>query len=285
MAIRRLGVFWGCRILSGDLAFELSTRAVLRALGVEVVDLGGQMCCGEPIRSLSIPASCYLSMRVLASSASEGFQEILVPCSKGYYMMRWAPEILNRSPELRKRVEEALASEGFDIERLARPLALVDLLHDLLREGAFAEAGELGMSVAVHPGCYLLRAGGQGEGMERLRKLRDLLKAVGVEAPYYAGIMDCCGGSLDVSRMDSALALAGSKIKSASEAGLSCLVVLCPSCFEMLDGRQEEALAAIGGGEPLPVLYLSQILGLALGLGQDELGMKFNRSPLEKIKT
>ncbi len=281
----RVAVFWGCRALTGDLPFEMSTRAVLRALGVPFEDLRGQACCGEPVRSLSVSASCYLALRLLALASKQGFGDLLVPCSKGYYMMRWAPKILASSGAIRERVEKALASEGLNPQELARPWSLVDFLYERVGPDKIAISCQdpLSLRVAIHPGCYLLRAGERGEGSERLGRLRAILEAVGVEAPYYPGIDECCGGTLEAIRPDAALALAGSKLKAASEAGLACLVVACPACFEMLDGRQEEALGAVGGGKAMPVLYLTQLLGLALGLRPGELGLQFNRSPVEDI--
>ena len=282
---RAIGVFWGCRALSGDLPFELSTRAVLEALGAPVEDLQGQACCGEPVRSMSISASCYLSIRTLALSAEQGFTELLVPCSKGYYMMRWAQKMLSYSGELREQVEKALEAEGLAMTSLARPVSLLELLEELGGPGRLKAARRraLGVRVAAHPGCYLLRSGTREEGHRALGVLTAVLEAAGAEAPYYPGLTDCCGGTLEATRPDAALALAGSKLMAAIDAGLSCLVVVCPACFEMLDGRQEEALAAVGGRGSIPVLYLTQLLGLALGLGPDELGLGFNRSPVEEL--
>ena len=277
-----LCVFWGCRALSGDLAFELSTRRLLEALGVELSDLRGQACCGEPIRSLSVKASCYMALRLLALAAREGHSELLVPCSKGYYMMKWSQELLARSSEVREAVEKALSSEGLELSALARPLSLLDVLHELIGPESVRKARErvLRWRVALHPGCYLLRS---GQAADVLNALKALVGAAGLEAPYYPGMVDCCGGTLEVTRPDAALTLAGAKLKAACEAGLRCLVVACPACFAILDGRQEDALAAAGGGRPLPVLYLTQLLGLALGLGPEELGLMLHRSPVEEL--
>jgi len=280
-----VGIFWGCRALSGDIPFELSTRAVLKALEAPVEDVQDQACCGEPLRSVSISASCYMAIRILAISASQGFSELLIPCSKGYYMARWAQKMLSYSAELRERVKKALEIEGLDIKVLARPVSLLELLNWLGGRDRLGEACQRPMNirVAVHPGCYLLRAGARGEGHEALRTIVSFLKAIGAEAPYYPGLTDCCGGTLEATRPDAALALAGAKLVAVSEAGLEGLVVVCPACFEMLDNRQEEALAAVGGKKPVPVLYLTQLLGLALGLEPRELGLDFNRSPVEEL--
>ena len=284
--IGAVGVFWGCRALSGDIPFELSTRAVLKALEAQVEDIQYQACCGEPLRSMSLPASCYMAIRTLALSANQGFSELLVPCSKGYYMMKWAQKMLSYSKEMRELVKKALEEEGLDIEPLARPVSLPDFLDEI---GGLKKLEEicqrpLGMRLAIHPGCYLLRAGTREEGYGALKKLVAILKAVGAEAPYYKGLTDCCGGTLETTRPDAALALAGSKLMAVSEAGLEALVVVCPACFEMLDNRQEEALAAVGGKRAIPVLYLTQLIGLALGLKPSKLGLEFNRSPVEELQ-
>ena len=280
-----IGVFWGCRALSGDIPFELSTRAVLKALEAHVEDVQDQACCGEPLRSMSISASCYMAIRTLAISANQGFSELLIPCSKGYYMARWAQKMLSYSAELREQVRKALETEGLDIKTLARPVSLLEILNWLGGPDGLKGACRrpMNMRIAVHPGCYLLRAGTREEGYEALGTILAFLKAIGAEAPYYPGLTDCCGGTLEATRPDAALALAGAKLVAVSEAGLEGLVVICPACFEMLDNRQEEALAAVGGKKPVPVLYLTQLLGLALGLEPRELGLDFNRSPVEEL--
>jgi len=281
-----LAVFWGCRVLSGDVALELSVRKVLETLGVDITDLEPQSCCGEPIRSLNLTASCYLALRILALSASKGYNEVLMPCSKGYFMANWSLDMLSRSGELSEAISKAFSSEGLSLDRLSRPIDLVELVYRAVGPEGLRNKVEkpLGLRVALHPGCYFMRSKpGTGEGLRKLAELRELLSAVGVEAPYYPGMMDCCGGSLWLTRQDAALTLAGSKLKAASESGLDCLVVLCPSCFEMLDARQEDALSAVGEKKGVPVLYLPQLLGLALGIDPAELGLRFNRSPVEEL--
>jgi len=281
-----LAVFWGCRVLSGDVALELSVRKVLEALGMDITDLEPQSCCGEPIRSLNLTASCYLALRILALSASKGYDEVLMPCNKGYFMANWSLDMLSRSSELSEAISKILSSEGLSLDRLSRPIDLVELIYRAVGPEGLRNKVEkpLGLRVALHPGCYFMRSKpGTGEGLRKLAELRELLSAVGVEAPYYPGIMDCCGGSLWLTRQDAALTLAGSKLKAASESGLDCLVVLCPSCFEMLDARQEDALSAVGEKKGVPVLYLPQLLGLALDIDPAELGLRFNKSPVEEL--
>ena len=276
-------VFWGCRAITGDLAFELSIRSIAEELGVKLNDLGGQACCGEPVRSLSLPASCYLALRPLALAKEGGHDLLFTPCPKGFYMMTWSLELISRSRELREKVSKALGAEGLSISNLADPVDLMGFLIELVGPEELSDAsGEgLGLRAAVHPGCYFLRSV-RGAHV-RLWELRTVFKAIGVEAPYYPGMLDCCGGSLELTRPDAALTLAGSKLKAALDAGLECLIVLCPSCFHMLDGRQEEALAAVGAKGRMSVLYLAQAIGLAIGLSTEKLGLQFNRSPIEDI--
>lgn len=283
--MRELPVFWGCRAIAGDVAFELSVRALAEELGIRLLDLRGQACCGEPLRSVSLPASCYLAIRPLALAAREGHRLLFVPCPKGFYMMSWSLDLLSRSKELREQVSKALEAEGLDLSRLAEPVDLMCMLvelSDIVELSEMAGRG-LGLRVAIHPGCYMLRS--KRGAYTRLWELRTVLEAVGIEAPYYPGLMDCCGGSLELTRPDAALTLAGSKLQAASGAGLECILVLCPSCFNMLDGRQEDALAAVGAKEQVPVLYLPQALGLALGLSDGKLGLDFNRSPVDELRT
>jgi heterodisulfide reductase subunit B len=101
----------------------------------------------------------------------------------------------------------------------------------------------------------------------------------------YAEKLDCCGAALTRSHSDSALSLAGSKLKALQSLGVDGMVVSCPDCGIMFDSKQRDAESIAGAKLGLPVLYYSQLLGLAMNVEQEKLGLQLNQSPVEKLLT
>jgi heterodisulfide reductase subunit B len=106
---------------------------------------------------------------------------------------------------------------------------------------------------------------------------------LGAESVDYAEKLDCCGAALTYSHVDSALSLAGSKLKALQGLAVDGLVVSCPDCGMMFDSKQKDAAATIGAKLNLPVLYYTQLLGLALNIEQDKLGLHLNQSPADQL--
>jgi heterodisulfide reductase subunit B len=110
-----------------------------------------------------------------------------------------------------------------------------------------------------------------------------LIAAVGAETVDYSERLDCCGAHLMLSHVDSALSLSGAKLKAVQALGTNGLVVSCPDCGLMYDTKQKDAASTVGAKLSLPVVYYTQLLGLALGIGQDKLGLHLNQSPVDQL--
>jgi heterodisulfide reductase subunit B len=165
----------------------------------------------------------------------------------------------------------------------------IDLLHDLvgLKKIEKAVTKPLkGLKVATHPGCQMIRYTdlGRVDDAENPKKLDELINALGAEVIDYSEKLDCCGAALMRSHVDSALSLAGSKLKAVQNLQVDGMVVSCPECQLMFDAKQKDAGMTVGTKLHIPVIYYTQLLGLALGIDEKKLGLDLNQSPVEKLQ-
>ena len=284
----KIAVFWGCRILTSQYAYEMSVREVLPKLGVELVDLREALCCGDPVKSVNDFAATYLSARILALANLTGLGDLLVPCNRCHFTISEAKRAIDGDERVRQKISDMLKEEGLQYNPNVKVWHVIDLLHDLVGLKSVKSAVVkplVDLKLASHAGCQIIRYSdlGRVDDAENPRKLDDLIGVVGAESVDYNEKLDCCGAHLLLSHVDSALSLSGSKLKAVQALGVDGLVVSCPDCGLMFDAKQKDAATTVGAKLNLPVVYLTQLLGLALGIEQDKLGLHLNQSPVDQL--
>lgn len=284
----RMAVFWGCRILTEHYAYEMSLRETMTTLNVELMDLNGTSCCGDPIKSVNDITVAYLSARTLALANETGLTDLLVPCNRCHLTLSEAKYRLENDPPTRNKIQTLLDEEGLKFSGSPRIWHTIDLLHDKVKPEKIKEKIKTplsGLKIATHPGCQILRPSEieRVDCPETPKKLDELVRILGAETIDYSEKMDCCGSALLSTHQDAALSLAGTKIKALQDYGVDALVVSCPECHLMYDHKQEAAAATVGGKLRLPVFYYTQLLGIALGIEKGELGLNLNQSPVEEL--
>lgn len=267
----KYALFLGCRIPAAVPAYETATRAVLDALGVDVVDLPFA-CCGQPIRSRDRAAYVHSAARNLALAERDGL-DILAPCKCCFGSLRHAVRFLEEDAPLRERVTAALAGEGLawtgriEVEHLLPVLARkVD--PDRLRTAITAP--RTGLRVAASYGCHALRPAGVTRFDNPLAPtlFETLVRATGAEPVEWARRLECCGDPLHESNGPLSGRLTRAKIEDAQRAGADVLCTACPHCHE----RFATAMAA-EPGLALPLMLYPQLLGLAMGIETRRLGL------------
>ncbi len=284
----RTAVFWGCCILTNQYAYELSLRETLHSFHVDLLELPESNCCGDPIRSVNGLTATYLASRVLALANATRAHDLLIPCSRCHFMISEARDSIGKNEGMRGRIIKLLEEEGFSYNSDIRIWHTIDFLHDLIGTEKIKNSIKKplhGIKIASHVGCQTIRYSdlGRVDNAENPRKLDELVNSLGADAVDYPEKLDCCGSALMNSHPDSALSLAGSKLTAIKNLGLDAMVTSCPECQLMFDARQKEAGATLGAGLNLPVLYYTQILGLALGIDQKKLGLDLNQSPVDQL--
>jgi len=286
----KTAVFWGCRILTSQYAYEMSVRQVSPKLGIELVDLREATCCGDPVRGINIVATSYLAARTLALANFTGLTDLLVPCSRCHFTISEAKHEMDVNEKLRLKTSELLNEEGLEYNPNINIWHVIDLLHGAVGLEKIKERVKNplnGLKLASHVGCQIIRYSdlGRVDDAENPRKLDELVNVLGAETVDYPEKLDCCGAALTYSHGDSALSLAGSKIKALQGLNVDALVVCCAACQMMFDSKQKDSAMAIGAKLDLPILYYTQLLGLALNIKAEKLGLHLNQSPVDHLLT
>jgi heterodisulfide reductase subunit B len=199
--------------------------------------------------------------------------------------MKVANHEIAAHPEIRQRVREAL-DRDYDGSVKVRHLVEV-LLEDVGLEGiANARKRSLnGLKVACYYGCLLVRPPGilKFDDPENPTSLDRLVTALGGQSLDWPCKVECCGGGLSLSRTDVVVELTESILDMASRAGADCIAVSCPMCQVNLDLRQLDIKKQTGKNYQIPVVYITQLLGLCLGISSPELGFNKLMVPASRL--
>ncbi|MCS7115679.1 MAG: CoB--CoM heterodisulfide reductase iron-sulfur subunit B family protein [Nitrososphaerota archaeon] len=284
----KVAVFWGCRILTSQYAYEMSTRQVLPRFGIELVDLKEMHCCGNAIESVNKFAAAYMAARAIALANETGIKDLLFPCGRCHFTVSETKRMLALDKVLEEKIARLLNEERLKYSSEIRLWHVVDLLHDVVGVGKIKENVKIplkGLKLASHIGCQAIRPSymERVDSPENPKKMDALIEALGAESVEYPEKLDCCGAALMFSHPDAALSLTGAKLNALQKLRLDGLVDSCPAGHAMFDTKQEEAASIIGSKLSLPVLYYTQLLGLALGVEAKDLGLHLNKSSIERI--
>jgi heterodisulfide reductase subunit B len=193
-----------------------------------------------------------------------------------------------RNPKTAQKIIDLLREEGLEYNSHVKVWHTIDILHDLVGLEKIKRAVKnplKDLKIVTHVGCQIIRYSNLGrvDDAENPQKFDELIKALGAETVDYAEKLDCCGAALLRSHPDSALSLAGSKLKAVQSLNVEGMVVSCPDCQLMFDAKQKDAGTTVGAKLNVPVVYYTQLLGLALGIDQNRLGLNLNQSPVDQL--
>ena len=279
--------FPGCSSSAGGAkAYGLSALAVAKALDVELVELEDWNCCGStPYTSVDELASLCTSARNLALAEKRGL-DLVTPCSSCYVILSRTNSHLKEYPELRVKVDEALAAGDLEYHGTVRVRHLLDVLvNDIgLEQIASRVKRDLsGLKVAPYYGCQVVRPGPSFDHPESPQSLDRLIESLGAEATPFPLKARCCGGSLIIPEEDVALGLVNKLLDSAVGGGAECIITVCPLCQTNLDVYQGRVNKKFKTHYNIPVLFFTQLMGLAMGMGIKELGIEKCIVSAEKI--
>ncbi len=284
----RMPVYWGCVIPTMQYAYEMSVRETMPRLNIELVDLENTSCCGAPVQSINMKAAVYLAARNAAIAEKVGFTELLAPCNGCHLSLFEASHFLSHDEKLRQEINTLLEEEELTYTGKVKIWHTIDFLHDKVGEETIKKSVTHPLNdlkIAVHYGCHILRPTSVGtvDDPENPQKLDRLVEWLGAKSIQYPEKLDCCGAMLMLSHPDAAFTFTGLKLKAIQELGVDAVVDSCPSCQNMFDMRQKSSAATTGSKLNLSILYYTQLLGLAMGIPQEKLGLNLNRSPVDEF--
>ena len=259
--MRRYSYFPGCSSSDGGAkAYGWSTSAVAKALDVELEELDDWNCCGStPYTSVDELSSHCLSARNLALAEEKG-QDLVTPCSACYVILNRTNTSLREHPELKAKVNEALAAGGLEYHGTVRVRHLLDVFaNDIGCEeiASKVKKGLGGLKVAPYYGCQVVRPRPGFDHPESPQSLDRLIESLGATATPFPLKARCCGGSLIISEEDLALGMIYKLLDSASSNGADCIATVCPLCQTNLDVYQSRVNSKFNASFNLPILFFT----------------------------
>lgn len=255
----------GCSLHSTAQEFNTSTLAVSRALGLELVEPKGWLCCGSSAAHRQDPAEAVrLPVENLALIEQYGLDEVTMPCAACFNRHKVAQHEVRKHPKLRA---ETAAKTTHQYQDTVAVKTLIDtLLEKVGLENIAAQVIKplKGLRVVCYYGCLLTRPPEitQDEHPENPTQMDQIVSALGAEALDWSYKTSCCGASHSLTSPEIVLTLSKKLIDHARHAGAEMIAVACPLCHTNLDARQFQ----MGIDQPMPILYFTQLLALALDL-------------------
>lgn len=269
----------GCSLHGTGIEYELSTRAVTEKLNLKLVEPPGWKCCGasaahatDHLRALQLP------LETLAIAQAMGQDYLTMPCAACFSRFRIAQHEIAQDPQLRALLAEKTgyrANHGVRVENLLTTMAdRVGLQR--IRQAVTRPLN--GLKVVCYYGCLLTRppAATEEPEYEYPTKMDRLVETLGARSLDWSYKTECCGGSLSLSQLSIALNLSRKILQNAQDVGADAIIVACPLCHANLDLRQRQINEQYGTEFRIPIVYFTQVMGLAFGIEPRQLGLEKN---------
>jgi heterodisulfide reductase subunit B len=264
---RTIAYYPGCSLESTATEFDHTLKAVCDALDLKLIEPPGWICCGStPAHTTDPVLAGYYAVQNLSIIERMGLDQVIVPCLGCYQRFKAAEHEIRRDPELASKVAERI---GYEYQGTVETLHSVETF--LQRVGldaieARVEKPLRGLKVASYYGCATTRPPKYtgAKNVEYPTSMDDIVRALGGEPVDWSYKTDCCGGSLGITQTDVALELSVKILKNAKACGADIMITACPLCQVNVESRQMQ----MDLGFDLPVLYITQLMTLAFGMGE-----------------
>ncbi len=282
----RFAYFPGCSLSSSANDFDLSFKYVARALGMHLSEVKDWVCCGaSSAHATSHLLSVALPVLNLSHAEKEGFTKLIAPCLACLSRFKAANVELARDASLRERIHQIFDYKYQGNVKVYHPLE-VFLEMGLEKIGARVRKRLMGLRIACYYGCVLTRPPevAQFDNVEDPQSMDAIARTLGATTVEWSFKTECCGVSMTLTLSDIVLKLSNDILREAKEAGADIIAVACPLCQANLDGRQRQIEEAYHTRYGIPILYITQLMGLAFGAFPQEVGLhKLITSPVEVL--
>lgn len=270
-----IGYYPGCALQGSSNDYEASVRASLNAFNVNLNEIDDWICCGaSAAHSLNHKLSVALPARNLALSEKHGFDKLLAPCPMCSMELIKANRALAASPDLCKEMSDIVEQK---VTGRTRILNLIQLFQEIGIPALKAAVKKPldGVTAACYYGCLLTRPADilAFDDCEHPASMETILAALGAKTVAWNFQTECCGAGMTMANEDTVLNLSHKILSNAAAHGANCIVVACPMCHVNLDMKQEAIDRCHGVHHDMEVFYLSDLVGLALGIDRTTLGI------------
>lgn len=277
----RYGYYPGCSLTRSAQPYDQSARAIAEPLGLELEEIHDWNCCGATeYMSINRTAAYALVGRNLALAQSQdGLGQLVAPCSACYLNLRKVDHYMGKYPELNRLTNEALAAGNLRYK--PGSLRVRHLIDVIVNDVGYETISGLvthpltGMKVAPYYGCLIVRPdfGESLDDPEFPTHLDRLMEALGADVVDFPLKAHCCGGHMTQISAETAYGLIRRLLEDAHKHGADAIVTICPMCQLNLDAYQSQVNQHFGTDFKIPVLYFTQMIGLAMGIEPALLGI------------
>jgi heterodisulfide reductase subunit B len=273
----RYAYFPGCSLSGTASDYDLSLRTVCRALDIALVEVRDWVCCGaSSAHATSHLLSIAMPVLSLSHAEADGFERLVAPCLACLSRLKAANREMQEDPTVREKIHRAFDYQYRATVKVYHPLELLteEGMMDKIRSRVRKKLS--GLKVACYYGCVLTRPPkvAQFDICEDPQSMDSIIRALGGESLYWSYKTECCGVSMTLTRSDIVLKLSGDILRAAKEVGADAIAVCCPLCQANLDSRQIQIAEKYGVHYGIPIIYFTQLMGLAFGAFPGELGLE-----------
>jgi heterodisulfide reductase subunit B len=276
--MKQYAYYPGCSLESLAKGYQLSAKEVAHALDLGLQEIEDWNCCGAtayfPVDEL---LAYTLVARNLAIAEKTGLADFVAPCSACFKNAYYTNSYLKKDPDLADHINFALEEDHLHVNGTMRVRHLIEVIvEDTGLEQVRNKVTHplTGLRVAPYYGCQLLRPRKDHEEVENPHYFEDLLAAIGAEPIEYASKTRCCGGSLIITSRKAALDMVYILLKDALDHQADVIATTCPMCNVNLEVYQGQVNQAFGTHFSIPVVYFTQLMGVALGFKPQRLGIE-----------
>lgn len=282
----KLAYYPGCSLHSTAKEMDSSFKVTTQALGVDLAEIPGWECCGNTaahaathLLAAALPANELAKVR-----SDMRLDAVAVPCAACY--SRFMATLADlQDDRLRGDIEQVV---GRPVAHDVRVLNMVDVYYETVGLHTLSRSVTrplTGFKVAAYYGCLLTRPPKitLAEDPEYPTRMDEVLATLGAEPVEWGYKTDCCGASLALCEQDVVRGLVRKIVENARDCGAQAISVACPLCQVNLDTRQDDIRKADPHWQGLPILYLSQLVGVAIGSPEHELGFRRHLTPVPAL--
>lgn len=271
----KYGYFPGCSQTSSAKEYDISLRKVIEKLGISFDEINDWSCCGATSAHVTNHnLSTALAMRNIMLAGQQGMDNIVAPCAACYNRLIMSQHEIANHPLIKKETEEILSADFkkdikvFNILELFLKTGLNKITENRKRELT-------GLKAACYYGCLLVRPAEitKFDDAEQPSSMEKIVESTGAETVEWNMKVECCGAAHSISRREIVVDLSKKILEDARDHGANVMVVACPMCHTNLDMRQRAMKRTYPDHREFPVLYLTELIGLALGMNERELGI------------
>jgi heterodisulfide reductase subunit B len=270
----KIGIYPGCSLKGSARDYNQSVLALAKAFNIELTEINDWNCCGATAaHNLNKELSLALPARIIGLAEQQGMTEILVPCAACYSRLIVTRHELNKHPELKNRITNELDIPYKGEIEIINVIEFIDRY--ILDKIESKLIKPFNYKVACYYGCLMVRPPKvlNYDRAEDPQTMDIVMRKIGADALDFPFKTECCGAGLSVSQTEIVAKLSGKIIEDAVYRKADCLIVACPMCHSNLDMRRPDINKYWKETFDIPVIYVTQAIGLAIGLSPEQMGI------------